>query len=151
MSKKNIFLIALIPLLAGLSLYLNRGRFQSDPIRIGSRSIDPRGAMLRQAKNSKTKSVIFLLNRELQLTSIKVIPVSCLETNKYPLPLWQLVSDSNSIPVKDFAYGANIRGMRPGVKGASAETLQPGVNYRILLEAGGLKAEHDFTPVPRTR
>jgi hypothetical protein len=40
--------------------------------------------------------------------------------------------------------------MRPAVKGATPDPLAPGVNYRLIIEAGNLKAEHDFTPVPRT-
>jgi hypothetical protein len=28
--------------------------------------------------------------------------------------------------------------------------LVPGVNYRLLIEAGGRKAQHDFVPVPLT-
>ena len=41
-----------------------------------------------------------------------------------------------------------IRGMRPAVKGATPDPLEPGVNYRLLIEAGSHKAEHDFTPCP---
>ena len=82
--------------------------------------------------------------------SLKVIPLSDIQTNKYPHPIWQLVSDSNSVPVKDLVYGMRIQGMRPAVQGASADPLEPGVSYRLLIEANGLKAEHDFTPEERT-
>ena len=44
----------------------------------------------------------------------------------------------------------NIRGMRPAVQGATADPLQPGVKYRLLVEAGGVKLEHDFTQAPPT-
>jgi hypothetical protein len=150
MTKKNIFLVVAVLLLAGFSFYLNRGRFQSDPIRIGSRSLQPRAAGLRRGSKDPANSVVFLLNRPLKLTSIKVVSVSDIQTNKYPLPLWELVSDTRSIPVKDFIYGANIKGMQPSVKGAAADPLQPGVPYRLLVEAGDVKVEHDFTPTPRT-
>ena len=40
-----------------------------------------------------------------------------------------------------------IRGMRPTVKGATPDPLEPGVKYRLLIEAGSRKAEHDFEPV----
>ena len=95
--------------------------------------------------------MVFLANRKLKLTSVKVVLVRDIQTNEYPHAIWDLVSDSNSIPVKDFIYGAPIRGMRPAVKGDTADPLQPGVNYRVLIEAGSDKAEHDFVPVPRTR
>jgi hypothetical protein len=29
------------------------------------------------------------------------------------------------------------------------DSLEPGVKYRLLIEAGKIKAEHDFTPVGR--
>ena len=47
------------------------------------------------------------------MTSLKVIPVQEIETNKHPHAIWDLVSDSNSIPTKDLMYGIPIRGMRP--------------------------------------
>ena len=40
--------------------------------------------------------------------------------------------------------------MRPAVKGATPDPLEPGVKYRLLLQAGNLKAQDDFVPVPRT-
>lgn len=72
--------------------------------------------------------------------------MSATVTNAHPHPLWYLVSDSNSIPTKTFYYGTPIKGMRPDVKGATPDPLEPGVPYRLLLEAGALKLQHDFTP-----
>ena len=34
---------------------------------------------------------------------------------------------------------------------ATADPLEPGVKYRLLIEAGSVTAQHDFVPVPRTR
>ncbi len=150
MTKKNIFVIVSVLLLAGLSVYLNRDRFlSSQPLAIGSRSIQ-RPTALRRGVKDPAKPLVFLMNRREKLTSVKVIPVSEIQTNPYPHPVWELVSDSNSVPVKEFTYGANIRGMQPSVKGAAAAPLQPGVQYRVLVEAGSSKAQHDFVPVPRT-
>ena len=149
MTKKSFFLTVFILLLAGLSVYLNRGRFQSEPLSVGSRSI-MRGPALRRGIKDPAKPLVFLLNRRQRLTSVKVVPLAELQTNRYPQPVWELVSTSNSVPVKEFTYGANIRGMHPSVKGAVAAPLQPGVPYRVFVEAGSVKAEHDFTPVPRT-
>jgi hypothetical protein len=100
--------------------------------------------------NPAINPIMFGFDRTLKLTSLKVIPLSDIETNKYPHPIWHLVSDSNSVPTKDFSYGASIKGMRPAVKGAPPDPLEPGVKYRLLIEAGSAKAEHDFVPVPRT-
>ena len=61
------------------------------------------------------------------------------------------MSDSNSVPVVDFSYGDYIRGMRPAVKGATPDPLEPGVAYRLVIEAGKRKAQHDFVPNPITR
>lgn len=145
MTKKNLFLVALALVLAGLSVYLNRDRFRSESIQIGERWSEPRGWMTRRAQKPPSKILIFLLNRQLQLTSVKVIPVSDIQTNKFPHPIWELATPSNSVPVKDFVYGLPIRGMKPPVKGATADPLQPGVAYRLFVEAGSLKGEHDFT------
>ncbi|MGN6552594.1 MAG: hypothetical protein ACTHLW_02525 [Verrucomicrobiota bacterium] len=94
--------------------------------------------------------LIFLFNQKVQLTSLKVVQRDDLKTNKYPHAVWQLTTDSNSIALKDCVYGMPIRGMKPTVKGATADPLQPGVDYRLLIEAGPLKAEHDFTAPPAT-
>jgi hypothetical protein len=145
MTKKNIFLIVLALLLAGLSFYLNRDRFRSETIQIGERWTQPRTWMLRRNQKSSGPVLMFLFDRQLTLTSVKVVPVSDLQTNKYPHPIWELVTDSNSIPVKDFVYGFPIRGMKPSVKGATADPLQANTQYRLFIEAGSKKAEHDFT------
>ena len=70
-----------------------------------------------------------------------------IETNKYPHPIWHLISKSNSVPVTDFTYGCSIGGMQPAVQGATPDPLEPGVKYRLLVEAGPLKLQHDFEPV----
>ena len=101
--------------------------------------------------NPAINPIVFGFDRTLKLTSLKVIPVSDIETNKYPHPIWHLVSDSNSVPTKELFYGAPIKGMRPAVRGAAADPLEPGVKYRLLIEAGPASAKHDFIPVPRTR
>ena len=147
MSKKSILLASALVVLIGFSLYVNRDRFRSESIQIGHRTMDARN---RRNKNAPASVLTFLLDRQLKLTSVKVIPVSDIETNKYPHPIWDLVSDSNSVPTKTFIYGAAIRGMRPSVKGATAWPLEPGVKYRLFIEADGEKAEHEFTWTPRT-
>jgi len=147
-------LIALAVLLGGVSLYINRDWFAQDDIQIYHRSRPARVSMFRRSKRPEPQQavnpVFFSFDRQLKLTSLKVIPVRAIETNKYPQPIWHMVSDSNSVPVKELVYGMYIRGMRPSVKGATPDPLQPGVKYRLLIEAGPLKAEHDFDTVART-
>jgi hypothetical protein len=153
MMRKQWILIALAVVLGGFSLYLNKDWFAGEDIQIQHRSRPARAGFFRrnrpQAKPA-TDPIFFAFDRKLKLTSLKVIPVSDIETNKYPHPILHLVSDSNSVPIAEYSYGMPIRGMRPAVKGATPDPLQPGVKYRLLIEAGKLKAEHDFTPVPLT-
>ncbi len=154
MAKKQWMLIALAVLLGGISLYLNRDAFSKEGIQILSRSRPARAAVARNKKAvdlGPIDPIYFDIDRKLKLTSLKVISVAEAATNKYPHAFWHLTSDSNSVPVKDFTYGTSIKGMRPDVKGATPDPLEPGVQYRLLVEAGSVKAEHDFTPVPRTR
>jgi hypothetical protein len=152
MTRKQVMLIALAILLGGISLYLNQDWFASDNIHVVHRSRPVRGSFFRRGKRPDVRPavqpVFFSFDRKLKLTSLKVIPVHELETNKYPHAIWSLTSDSNSVPVKDLTYGRPIPGMKPTVKGATPDPLQPGTKYRLLIEAGSRKAEHDFEPVP---
>jgi hypothetical protein len=153
MARKQWMLIAVAVLLGGISLYLNRDWFAKDNIQIYSRSRPARAGLFGRKRASDpgaVEPVFFGIDRRLKLTSLKVVAVRDAETNKYPHTFWHLISDSNSIPVKDFIYGMNIRGMRPDVKGATADPLEPGVKYRLLVEAGPVKAEHDFVAVANT-
>lgn len=146
MTRKLWMLVALAVVLGGLSLYLNKDSFGRDNIHIYYRSRPPR-ARGNPPANSKTDPIVFMIDRKLKLTLVKVIPVSEIETNKIPLPIWHLVSDSNSVPIKEFGYGSRIPGMRPALKGTAPEPLEAGVTYRLFVQAGNQKAEHDFVPV----
>jgi hypothetical protein len=97
------------------------------------------------AHNERFGHVNFTLGDPYRLTSIKVVSVSALESNKYALPAWELKSDSNSVPIKLFSYGERIRGMKPIVSNARPEPLVPGETYRLFIDTGSLKAQHDFS------
>ena len=145
-------LIALALVLGGLSLYLNRDWFARDDIQIFHRSRPGRTGFFRRGRTAPaatTDPIYFAFSRKLRLTSLKVMPVSEIETNKFPHPVWELVSDSNSVPTVEWAYGLPIKGMRPAIKGATPDPLEAGVKYRLLIEAGKLKAEDEFVPVAR--
>jgi len=157
MTRKHWILLALVVLLGGISLYLNKDWFAKDTIQIYHRSRPARATLFRRkrsdtaAENPAINPITFGFSSRLRLNSIKVIPLSDIETNRFPHPIWHLISDSNSVPTKDFSYGDSIKGMRPAVKEAIPDPLQPGVSYRLLVEAGDFKAKHDFVPVPSTR
>jgi hypothetical protein len=154
MARKQLMLVALAVALGGFSLYLNRDWFAKDSIQIESRSRPARIFLSRRSRSRTapaTDPTVFMFHPKLRLTSLKVIPVQEIETNKYPHPILSLVSDSNSVPIESWAYGWPIRGMRPSVKGATPDPLEPGVAYRLIIEAGKLKAQHDFVPHPPTQ
>jgi len=106
----------------------------------------PAGYAMR-ARRDVPPTLSFGLGDRFKLTEIKVVSLAAWQTNHGVPPVWHLVSDSNSVPIKDLLYGMPIRGMRPSVKGATPDPLEPGVKYRLLIEAGSRKAEHDFEPV----
>jgi hypothetical protein len=151
MTTKQWTLVSVAVLLGGLSLYLNKDSFAGDHIQLMHRSRPARGAFRRPKNDSALVDPIsFWFDRKVKLTSLKVIPVFDIETNKFPQPVWCLVSDSNSLPVKEFTYGARIPGMRPAVKGERPDPLEPGITYRLLVETGKQKVSHDFIPEART-
>lgn len=143
-------LVGLAVVLGAGSLYLNKDWFAKDSIHIYDRSRLPAASRFRPrtADPSPICPIVFGFDRRLKLTRLKVVPFSDIATNKFPQPIWHLVSDSNSVPIKAFTYGMRIQGMRPAIKGTTPEPLQPGAKYRLFIEAGSQKAQHDFVTVP---
>jgi hypothetical protein len=152
MTRKHWTLLLFAIVLGGLSLYLNKDWFAGDNIHIYHRSRPARAALRGKRKddNPDINPIIFGFSRRQKLTSLKVVVAAEIETNKYAHALWYLLSDSNSVPIKDFTYGTSIQGMRPSIKGSLPEPLEPGVKYRLFVETASLKAEHEFTPEPRS-
>ena len=149
MTRKVWTLITFAVLLGGLSFYLNKDWFAKDNIQIYHRS-RPARFVRGRVSDSPINPIVFGFDRELKLTCIKVIPLSDIQTNKYPHPIWHLISESNSVPTKDFTYGASIKGMHPAVQGGDGDPLEPGIPYRLYVEAGPkIKSEHDFIPEPK--
>ena len=91
MIKKNTLLILLVLLLGGLSFYINRDRFGVEPVQVSDRSMQPRGAGLRQAGDSAANLVVFLFSRELSLTNILVRSGNWLPI---PVPLRSKISST---------------------------------------------------------
>ena len=147
-------LIALAVLLGGFSLYLNKDWFAKEDIQIHHRSRPSRAGYSRRNRppaSPDTDPIFFAFDRRLKLTSLKVIPVSEIETNKYPRPICYLLAKSSSYPIAEWSYGMPIPGMQPAVEGATPEPLEPDVKYRLIIQAGKIKAEDDFVPVARTQ
>jgi len=133
-------LIALLILAGGILLYLNKDWFQRRPIQISHRF----HAFGGRFDSGGVAPLLFEFDRRLKLTSVKVIAVCDVATNQFPHALWSLVSESNSVPTRGFLYGMEVPGMRPTIKGATAEALDPDQKYRLVVECGSLKGQHDF-------
>jgi hypothetical protein len=146
MSKTKIILVLLsIIALGGFSLYLNRDWFAPETIQISHR-VSPWLKQLRTKRaNDLGDPVTFTLGGYYRLTNLKVVLASEIETNKYAHPVWELATESNSVPTTSFVYGGGVRGMHPAVKGARPDPLIPGVNYRLLVTTDKAKQGlHDF-------
>ena len=134
--------------LVGLSLYLNRDYFRAEGIQISHRLSPWMQARRPGARNPNDLGmpVTFTLNGYYKLTSVRVFESAKIETNKYAVPVWRIISDSNSVPTSSFNYGSYIKGMHPEAKGSRPEPLEPGITYRLLVVTDkNIEAHHDFT------
>ncbi|EEF58186.1 hypothetical protein [Pedosphaera parvula] len=149
MTKKNIILItAFLVLVGSIYFYLYRDLFRKADIQISHTIRAKRGSFRRPNPNPDAAPedlIIFSMNRDYNLTAISVFSAAEIATNRFAHPLWELTTKSNSAPTSVFAYGAHVRGMHPTVKGAQPAPLQPNVTYRLRIEAGSQKGEHDFS------
>jgi hypothetical protein len=150
MNKKLLAQLALILGLTAVVIYLSKDWFAPADIQIvttlrPNRLPERTQKRLGPALKEQPFTLIFALNQKCELTSLKVVNAADAATNKFPHPLWHLESESNSVPVKSFTYGVPVRGMKPPVKGATADVLVRGVQYKLLLETKDQQAEHTFT------
>lgn len=150
MSRKEYILIGLVVLLAGLYAVLFTDWFQPREMHVEHSTRSQReawtgsGTRLDPSGTGVLGNVTFALRDDFRLTSIKVVRAADIETNKYAPALWELMSDKGSEPVRGFAYGCAVPGMKPARSGIEPEPLEPGVKYRLLVRAGKVAAEHDF-------
>src|ERR1700757_3815132 len=150
MTKKNIIVLA-VSFLAVVAVYyyLYRDSFRKVHIQLSHTFRPSAYALMHRAPGNTDEEppeyVIFVMEHEYKLTSVKVVSIPELTTNKYAHPVWELISDSNSIPTRTFTYGKRISGMHPTVKGAKAEPLDMNVPYRLFVESGKISGQHDFT------
>ena len=145
MTKKNWLMMIVLVALAGVYIFYFTDWFKPKIIHITHTS---RSNRLRSRKNnaasSETVPITFGLDPQCKPTEIKVVLLAAWQTNQNVMPVWHLIADTNSVPVKIFVYGQRIRGLKPEVAGAHAEPLQPDVTYRLFLTAGSAKGQHDF-------
>lgn len=106
----------------------------------------------RRAQEQNQFNIAFGFPEKYPLKEIKVVRLDQFTTNKYALPVWHLISESNSTPTKVIIYGQGIRGMHLALKGARPETLETNVAYRLLVTTPSTEGECDFklNGVPET-
>jgi len=140
MNKKNIILIGLVIVLAGIYAVFFTDWFKPKVIHISHTS--------RLARTGRTGAtaipITFGLGEDYSLTEVEVVPLAALQTNKLAQPVWHLVSDEGSDDVNQFSYGEKINGMDSAVAGSQPEPLQSGITYRLIVTAGKAKGQHDF-------
>ncbi|HRI15814.1 MAG TPA: hypothetical protein PLX89_22685 [Verrucomicrobiota bacterium] len=140
MTKQSWTLVALAVLLGALYLFrfTDLGRARQIQINVSSRPFAPLAAA------DDPLPVIFGLDREWQLTGLRVTPLAEV-TNAHPKCAWNLESKNGSTPTRGFAYGDDVPGMKP-VGGTAAVKLIPGTAYRLEIEAGRARGAANFTP-----
>jgi hypothetical protein len=149
MTKKNWLMMIVLVVLASVYVFYFTDWFKPKIIHISSTSRAIRSRFRNAAAgNLAPVPVIFSLEPQSTLTEIKVVPLAAWQTNQGVLPVWHLVANSNSAPIKMFFYGQRIRGLKPEVPGAHADPLQPDVTYRLFVTAGSAKGQHDFEVKP---
>jgi hypothetical protein len=148
MTRKHWMLLGCIIALGGISVYINKDFFRGENIQIVHRPVPERLSPSRKPPKfgeTRVAPILFSFDRKLALTEVKVVSVAEIETNRFAHPTWHLVSDSNSVPTLGIVYGSKVPGMRPAVKGATPDVCVPGTKYRLIVQAGANRAEHDFT------
>jgi hypothetical protein len=138
MRKKEIILVVALLVLGAVYIHFFTHWFEKPAIGIMA-SIRP-----NRRPGGSPFMVVFTLNGDYKLTSLKVLPMEDDKYNPLALPVWHLVSDSNSVPVKAFRYGQSIAGMKPALKGVHPDPLTPGMVYRLILSAGNATSYKDF-------
>ena len=139
MNNRSIFLVAVAVILGAAYACFFTDWFKKKQIQISFRTFPGR------AVKSDVEPIMILLDKQYQLTSIKVVSADEFRTNKFAHPVWHLIPASNSVPVTDFGYGERVKGMKPSEPKAIAEKLVPEAKYRIILDAGNVHGEREFT------
>lgn len=150
MTKKQLVLLLTSLLVLGVYAVFFSDWFASDNIQI-VHTLRPSTASKRSKPTTPPpgNTVTFILDRKCELTEVKVVPSAQIATNKYSHPTWHLVSESNSVPLKGFAYGSRISGMRAAVSGTQPEPLEPNVLYRLYIKTRDVNGEHEFKTTAR--
>jgi hypothetical protein len=140
MRKRELIWVGVLLLACGLYARYFTGWFVKRQITINA-SWRPN----RRGNGSGDAVLFFTLNDAFKLTSLKVIPLDDDDKfNPQSPPVWNLIADSNSMPVRAFLYGQHIKGMKPALPDARPDSLEPGMSYRMVVSAGDVTGYTDF-------
>ena len=144
MTQKNLFFLTLAAVLATIYAVYFTDWFAPKTFKIFHTSRNLRPVRSGMARNGILPSLIFGVNRPLNITEIKAVSLAAWQSNQHALPIWHLVTESNSVPVKSFFYGQSISGLHPAIKGTHSELPETNVVYRLFITAGKYSAHNDF-------
>jgi len=145
MTKNGIVLSVIAVILAAIYVYAFTDWLRTESIQI-LYTLRPSRVTTAPADPDQPAvyPVAFTFNGKYGLSSVKVVAASDLGTNKHPMALWHLISDSNSVTTKSIVYGYPIKGMKPAVARMRPEPLMPDVDYVLMIESGTIKSQTNF-------
>lgn len=151
MKKKSLFLIGLLVVLAGIYVVYFTDWWKPKHIHIAS-TVRANLLARQQPRNDAEPpyTISFSLGQEYGVTAIEVVPAADYAQDPKTHRLWHLTAEAAPAPVKGFIYGANLPGLNPYVAGTTPYPLAPNVEYKIIVHAGRLQGEHNFTIAPQT-
>jgi hypothetical protein len=145
MSKNLIVLSGLLVALLGVYVFFFTDWFNKPSIQIIATIRPTRPSSIpRTVDTPPVYPVSFSFDGKYRFTEVKVVPAAEYAKNKFAPPLWHMISDSNSVPTKNFLYGMPIKGMKPSVPRARPEPLKPNEEYLLLLDTGSIKGMTNF-------
>jgi hypothetical protein len=91
----------------------------------------------------------FALDRDFKIKSIRVVTLADWQAKgKNARDLWHLVADAKAggaQPTRAIVYGGDVPGLIPYVPSMQPTPLEAGVTYHLVVDAGRVVGEHDFT------
>lgn len=145
MTKTGIFLIVVALALGASYLYWFTDLFVPPTIQILAQVRPGKKDGTARFDDTAVYPVSFAFNKKFPLTEVMVVVASEAKTSKYPRPLWHLISDSNSVPVKSLVYGGYPpKGMKPKIPKARPEPLEPELVYTLIVKSDNYSGQVDF-------
>jgi hypothetical protein len=148
MQNRSPLLITIALVLAALyvSFFTDWFRRPTIQIIVQHRIVPQRGNAARGGQEDAVYPVSFAFDNKYEFKTVKVVAEKDLQTQKFPTPLWYLVSETNSRPTKTIVYGVTPPGMKPAVEDSQPQPLSPEVTYVLQVDTGFMKGSTNFVP-----